>query len=84
MMTDRSHSVLAAMLRGDDPLFDDPEAAAYLGLKPGTLSVWRATKRYRIPYFKVGRNVRYRRSDLDRFLASRTIGGEAEGNGDER
>lgn len=81
-MPDKSPSALAAILRGDDPLFDDPEAAAYLGLKsPDTLSVWRATKRYGIPYIKVGRNVRYRRSDLDRFLASRTIGGESEGNG---
>jgi len=54
------------------------EAAEYLGVKPQTLSVWRCTRRYDIPAVKVGRNVRYRKSDLDNFLESRTIGGHDE------
>jgi excisionase family DNA binding protein len=58
------------------------DAAAYLDVKPGTLEVWRCTKRYAIPYLKVGRCVRYRRSDLDAFLESCVVGGNADGGAD--
>ena len=50
------------------------EAAAYLGIKPGTLAVWRTRKRYNLPVVKVGSLVRYRRSDLEKFLDRRTVG----------
>ena len=53
-------------------LLDEKAAAAFLDIAPGTLSVWRSTGRYRIPFVKVGRRVRYRRSDLEAWLASRT------------
>jgi len=46
------------------------EAADVLDVKVQTLALWRTTKRYALPYVKVGRNVRYRRSDLDAFLAA--------------
>ena len=52
-------------------LLDNKAAAAYLSLRPGTLSVWRSTGRYNIPYVKVGRLVRYRRADLDAWLEKR-------------
>jgi excisionase family DNA binding protein len=58
-------------------LLTDTEAAEYLGLKRGTLQVWRCTKRYPLAYLKIGRNIRYRQSDLDAFLQSRTVNGEA-------
>jgi len=48
-------------------------AAEYLGINPRTLEVWRCTKRYSIPYIKVGRLVKYRRNDLDFFLEQQTI-----------
>jgi len=51
---------------------DDKQAAAALGLKASTLSVWRSTGRYNLPYIKVGRLVRYRVSDLAEFMARRT------------
>jgi excisionase family DNA binding protein len=54
------------------------EAAQYLGVKPQTLSVWATTKRYHLPYIKVGTLVRYRLSDLEKFLESRTVGAVAE------
>jgi hypothetical protein len=38
------------------------------------MMVWRCTKRYPIPYVKIGRSVKYRRSDLLAFIASRTVG----------
>lgn len=40
----------------------------YLGVQVATLCNWATTKRYDLPYIKVGRLVRYYRSDLDRFL----------------
>jgi excisionase family DNA binding protein len=54
------------------------EAAAYLGVRPQTLAVWRLNRRYPLPFIKVGSKVRYRRSDLERFLEERTIGASAE------
>ncbi len=49
------------------------EAAEYLGVSPGTLAVWAATGRYPLPFVRVGSRVYYRRSDLDAFIASRTV-----------
>lgn len=53
-------------------LISDREATSYLGLADGTLAVWRSTGRYQIPFIKIGANVRYRKSDLDTWLESRT------------
>jgi excisionase family DNA binding protein len=49
------------------------EASEYLGLKTGTLEIWRRTKRYNLPYSKIGRLVRYKKSDLDDFIERRTV-----------
>lgn len=59
-----------------NPTLSNDEAAAYLGVTPRTLEVWRCTKRYQISFIKVGRLVRYRQSALDAFLESRTVGAE--------
>jgi hypothetical protein len=48
-------------------------AAAYLGVAPTTLAMWRCTKRYPLSYIKVGRLVQYRKDHLDAFLANRTV-----------
>lgn len=56
-----------------DQLLTEKESAALLGLENHqTLAVWRCNKRYLIPYIKIGRNVRYRMSDLQRWIDSRT------------
>ena len=47
------------------------EAGPYIGVKEQTLAVWRSTGRYDLPYIKSGRLVRYRKADLDAWLASR-------------
>lgn len=60
----------------DNALFNEIAAAAYLDIKPGTLSVWRSTRRYALPFVKVGSRVRYRKRDLDAFLQARTVGAE--------
>ena len=53
-------------------LLDEKQAASLLHVTPGTLSVWRSTGRYSLRFVKVGRNVRYRLSDLNEWLESRT------------
>ncbi len=54
-------------------LLNEAQAAEFLQVTPGTLSVWRSTKRYPIPYLKIGSRVRYRRTDLEQWLRSRTV-----------
>ena len=53
-------------------LLAEKAAAQFLDMSPGTLSVWRSTGRYNLPFIKIGRNVRYRRADLIAWLAKRT------------
>ena len=55
-------------------LFTSEQAANYLGVTVKTLAVWRCVGRYNIPFVKVGRLVKYRKSELDAFLACRTVG----------
>lgn len=52
-------------------LLDERAAAVMLDLSPYTLSVWRSTGRYNLPFLKIGRNVRYRRADLQTWLEAR-------------
>ena len=59
-----------------NPLMTPEEVAEYLGLEVETLNVWRCTKRYNLPYTKIGRLVRYRADDVEAFVTSR-IEGEA-------
>ena len=49
------------------------EAAEYLGITSRTLAVWACVKRYHLPYVKIGRLVKYRRSDLENFINRQTI-----------
>ncbi|KAA2242007.1 helix-turn-helix domain-containing protein [Chitinophaga agrisoli] len=51
-----------------EPLLTRKEAAKYLNISPGTLAVWDCTKRYDLKPLKVGRAVRYRLSNLEKFL----------------
>lgn len=57
-----------------DPLLSEEQTAAYLGVTPRTLAVWRCMGRYNLPYVKTGRLVRYKQSDLDAWIARRTVG----------
>jgi excisionase family DNA binding protein len=58
-------------------LLNVEQAAFFIGVTSHTLDVWRCTKRHSIPYLKVGRLVKYRKSDLESWLTSRTIGAAA-------
>jgi excisionase family DNA binding protein len=54
-----------------DAIIEPEQAAEYLKISSQTLAVWRCTGRYALPFVKVGRNVRYRLSDLNAWLESR-------------
>jgi excisionase family DNA binding protein len=54
-------------------LLSRQEAAKYLGITPRTLAVWACVKRYNLPYVKMSRLFKYRRSVLDDFVERRTI-----------
>tara|TARA_B110000503_G_scaffold140811_1_gene232676 strand:- start:1689 stop:2015 length:327 start_codon:yes stop_codon:yes gene_type:complete len=57
----------------DDALVNDHVAAAELDVSNTTLSIWRCTGRYHLPYVKIGRLVKYRMGDLREFKLSRRI-----------
>ena len=49
-------------------LLTPDEVSSLLGVTKHTLAVWRSSGRYNLPFIKAGRLVRYRQSDIDRFL----------------
>lgn len=56
-------------------LLNEEQAASILQVKPNTLAVWRSTKRYAIPFVKIGACVRYKRADLDAFIQENRVEG---------
>jgi excisionase family DNA binding protein len=52
-------------------LLTPTRAAELLGVSTNTLACWRSTKRYPLGFVRVGARVRYRVSDLERFINSR-------------
>lgn len=52
----------------NDKLLTRKQAAELLHCKEATLAIWKCTKRYSLPYVKIGKNVRYRLSDIKRFI----------------
>ena len=67
---------IARVLAGlDNPApgsaMDTEEAAGYIGCEPSTLRVW--VSRRTVPHLKIGRLVRFRRRDLDRWLDKKLV-----------
>lgn len=56
-------------------LLSPTETSVVLGVTQGTLSVWRSTGRYQLPYVKCGRLVKYKVADILSFLDSRRVVG---------
>ena len=54
-------------------LLSPEQAAEMLGLKPQTLSVWRCSGRYDLPFVRVGRLVKYRLADIEDFIERQTF-----------
>jgi hypothetical protein len=65
-------------------LLNMTQAAEFLQVTPGTLMVWRCTKRYHLKFARIGRNVRYRAADLEAFLNERTVSGVSESRANRR
>ena len=57
-----------------DPLLNRHQAAKYINYSYGTLAVWDCTKRYDLKPIRIGRSVRYRKSNLDDFLNKHYMG----------
>lgn len=70
-------STIVPAKRGAPELLTTMQAADYLSIKSHTLEIWRCTQRYGLRFVRVGRNIRYRREDLDSFLTARTVNAEA-------
>ena len=51
-----------------DAIINTDQAAALLCTPKGTLIKWRSTGENKIPVIKIGRNVRYRVSELNKWL----------------
>jgi len=65
-MTANENAYGSANVRSE--LLNRREAAAYLGVSEQTLAIWKCTGRYNLPYVKIGRLVKYKKSDLDAFI----------------
>lgn len=55
----------------------DREVADMLNISERTLPQWRYLGKYKddLPHYKIGRSVRYRRSDVEAFLRKCRVGG---------
>jgi len=54
--------------RQHSDLMNREEAAEYLRLSPRTLANWQCSGRKKVPCFKVGRLVFYRKPELEKWL----------------
>lgn len=52
-------------------LLTPQQVSDILGITTKTLSIWRSSKRYDLPYIKSGRLVRYKREAVQSFIDSR-------------
>ena len=53
-------------------LLTPSETANILQITQGTLANWRLEKKY-LPYIKVGKSVRYKKDDIEKFLTTINI-----------
>jgi excisionase family DNA binding protein len=52
----------------NDKLLTPDDVSNILSVSKHTLAVWRSSGRYDLPFIKAGRLIRYRQSDINRFL----------------
>ena len=60
----------------DDPLYKQDEAGKFLDVAEATLQAWRTVRGGGPKWIRVGRNIRYRESDLRAFIEANVQGGE--------
>jgi Helix-turn-helix domain len=73
VMPEKAAELITSGLQNPDDLLTTEQAAKVLGTTPGTLNTWRCVKRYPLAYIKIGRSVKYRRSDLVEFCNARRV-----------
>ncbi len=56
-----------------DTLTDTEGASSLLAIPVATLIKWRSTGEVRIPYVRIGRQIKYRTRDLKAFIETSTI-----------
>ncbi len=56
----------------NDKLLNTREAAELLGMRPQTLQVWRLRGNVALPVVRIGGAVRYRRTDLAKYVEEHT------------
>lgn len=49
------------------------EAAEMLGVKVNTLAVWRCKHKKKIPFYKIGRAIKYKNQDLLDWIESQKV-----------
>lgn len=54
-------------------LLTPEQVSSLLGIKTHTLAVWRSSGRYKLPFIKTGRLVRYQLSDIENFLETQRM-----------
>lgn len=54
-------------------LLTEDEVAEWLGISPLTLRKWRCLRTHELPFVKIGKTIRYRESDVLRFLESHMV-----------
>ena len=64
---------LQRKIAGIDKLLTPAQVADILGVKVMTLTHWRHHKRYALNFVRVGRSIRYRKADVERFIKTRTV-----------
>lgn len=60
-------------IRSKEKMLSRTEAAHFLGVQKNTLAVWACTKRYKLPMYKVGRHIKYKLTDLQKFVSENII-----------
>ena len=56
-----------------DMLTDTEGASSLLAIPTATLIKWRSTGEVRIPYVRIGRQIKYRTKDLKTFIETSTV-----------
>lgn len=59
------------LIDGGSSLLTDQEACQYLRIRPRQLYTWRVAGM--IPFIRIGRSIRYRRSDLEALIDAMTV-----------
>jgi excisionase family DNA binding protein len=63
-----SKAEVTLLQKFESDLLTREQAAAYLGVAVQTLAMWKWAKRYDLPFVRIGRLIKYRKSDLDAFI----------------